>query len=262
MFSHKEKLFLLSLCMFVFSMCAFSQTTYKDFNQREYAPGLYKIKTQSASFDKFTVKLIKVFNKNDIHENAFYCRAWIKVTMNNKITDSLYFDNMVAGKGCSGLYMDDEQPSPHYFILVKYGDYNGRTLIIDRTGKIHNMIGGKYFITRDKRYLFSVYESDLSGLAVYDFKTNKAVFHSDTLYTKLNQWYNQDGRYFSLDQEDDEEEIETENPMFSAMFFKIKYFDFVKKQLKNDKLNFENLREENAIALQPRFKRAPDCLCK
>ncbi|MEO8150195.1 MAG: hypothetical protein ABI723_21355 [Bacteroidia bacterium] len=258
----KEKFFIFSLLMIAVLQSVNAQRDYKEFNATEYLSSLYKIKSQNFSLNAYSIKLIKVFNKGDENENAFYCRAWLKVLLKDSLIDSIYFDNMVPGKGCSGIYTDNEQPLLNYFLLVKYGNYDGRTIIIDSKGKIHNIIGGKYFLTRDKRYLFSIYESDLSGISIYDFKTNKSIYTNDSLTTKLNQWYFQEGRCFSLDQEGDEEEVETENPNFSAMFFQIRYFDFTKKQMKTDKLNFENLREENAIELLPAFKRAPDCLCK
>ena len=239
------------------------QDITRQFNIAEYPQAHYKIKSNNYSYATYTVKVIRVTAKEeDPTENTFFCRAWIKVLLKDSLIDSLYFDNMSTQKGCSGIYVEEEQPLTNFFILVKYGNFDGRTLIIDPAGKIHNIIGGKYFVTRDKRYLFSIYESDLSGLAVFDFKTNKQVYNNDTLLTKLNQWYVQEGRYFSLDQEADDEEMETENPNFSVMFFKIRFFEFVKKQLKTDKLNFENLREENAIELKPSFRRMPDCICK
>ncbi len=240
----------------------FSQTVYKEFVPTDYAASDYKTKIQSIPFNNLTIKLIKINHKGYENENAFYCRAWLKVIRNDSTIDSLYFDNITAGKGCAGLYMDNKQPDPNHFILTKFGDYDGRTLIINKQGQIKNITGGKYFITRDKRYLFSIYESDLSGIAVFDFRYDKLTYSNNAFTSKLTEWYFQEGRYFSLDQEGDEEEVETENPNYNAMFFTIQYFDFVKRTMKKDKLNFENLRQENAIELQPTFKRAPDCLCK
>lgn len=254
--------FLISLFIISSFVVSNAQPVYKDFSANDYAVTDYKTKIQNIPFNLFTIRLIKVSSKGDNNENAFYCRAWLKILLNDSTIDSLYFDNMVPGRGCAGLYMDDEQPVTNYFSMVKFGDYNGRTLVIDNHGKIHNIIGGKYFITRDKRYLFSIYEGDRSAIAIYDFILNKQVYYADTLGSKLDQWYFQDGRYFSLDQENDEEEVETENPNFDALFFKIRTYDVVKRQMRVDKLNFENLREENAIELQPHFKRSPDCVCK
>lgn len=248
-------------CFFMFSDTCFAQPVYKDFVAADYANNDYKTKIQSIPFNDMTIKLIKINNKADENENAFYCRAWLKVIRNDSTIDSLYFDNMLAGKGCAGIYMDNSQPDPNHFILTKFGDYDGRTLIINHLGQIRNITGGKYFITRDKRYLFSLYDSDLSGIAVFDFRYDKLTYSNNSFKTKLTDWYFQEGRYFSLDQEAEEEESESENPN-AALFFTIQYYDFIKRTMKTDKLNFENLREENAIELQPVFKRAPDCLCK
>lgn len=240
---------------------SFAQPVYKEFVASDYATNDYKTKIQSIPFNDMTIKLIKINSKADDNENAFYCRAWLKVLRNDSTIDSLYFDNMIPGKGCAGIYMDNHQPIPNHFILTKFGDFDGRTLIINHLGIIRNITGGKYFITRDKRFLFSIYESDLSGIAVFDFRYDKLTYSNNSFTTKLTDWYFQEGRYISLDQEAEEEETESENPN-AALFFTIQYFDFIKRTMKTDKLNFENLREENAIELQPTFKRAPDCLCK
>jgi hypothetical protein len=252
-----KKIFCFILCL---GISKFAVCQYKPFSTQDYSPEFYKVKNATYSFKNVVAKLIKVNTKSSI-ESDFYCRAWLHVYINDTITDSIYFDNMVSNKGCSGIYAETEQPLTDYLILVKYGDYDGRTIIVDGKGKIHNLEGGRYFITRDKRFLFSIYESDLSGLTVYDFKFNKIAFQNDTLKSKLTEWYFQEGRYFSLDQEAEEDEIESDNPNF-VLSFTIKQFDFIKRQLRTEKLPFDNLRQENAIALKPRFKQKPDCICK
>jgi len=252
-----KKLFCLLLLLFTGE---FLLAQYRPFNALDYDTDFYKVKSQNISFKNVTVKLIKVNTKASV-ESDFYCRAWLVVLVNDSLCDSLYFDNMVGKAGCSGIYFETEQPLVDNLILVKYGDYDGRTIVVDSQGKVHNLQGGRYFLTRDKRFLFSVYESDLNGLTVYDFKFKKVAYSNDSLNSKLNEWYFQEGRYFSLDQEAEEEDVESEN-INELPSFNIKQFDFIKRQLKAEKLPFENLRQENAITLKPKFKNKPDCICK
>ena len=66
-------------------------------------------------------------------------------------------------------FLPEPQPSTDFFMMVKYGDNDGRTIVIDKRGKIFNMIGGRYFITKDNRFLFSPWVSLEKGLAAVSY---------------------------------------------------------------------------------------------
>lgn len=87
-----------------------------------------------------------------------------------------------------------------YLAVVKNGDYNGRLLLFRTDGEVYDLIGGFYFFSKDKRYVFSEYASDASGLAVFDLDTGKVVFSSEEL-PYIHQWYEKDGTYFFTESE-------------------------------------------------------------
>lgn len=61
-------------------------------------------------------------------------------------------------------------------------------------------MGGFYFITKNKRYLFSQYTSDIDGLVIFDLKTDRIVFSSDNI-PYIHQWYVNGEDYFFTETE-------------------------------------------------------------
>jgi hypothetical protein len=61
---------------------------------------------------------------------------------------------------------------------------------------VFDLPGGSYFISKDKRYLFSRYESDSPGLVVFDLRRSRAVFSSDNRLEDEYQWYVLKDSYF------------------------------------------------------------------
>ena len=61
-------------------------------------------------------------------------------------------------------------------------------------------------------FVFSVYDSDRNGFAVFDMRLCKTAYLNDSLATPVAQWYFQGGKYFSIDEEaDDEADEESES---------------------------------------------------
>jgi len=78
----------------------------------------------------------------------------------------------------AGIFLPLKQESPGHFILTKYGDYDGRTIIITDDGKLFNLVGGTYRIFRH-RYLVTpraLPDIDEQGeFSVFDLKKNKVL---------------------------------------------------------------------------------------
>jgi hypothetical protein len=109
-----------------------------------------------------------------------------------------YFDDIDAVCFSYGLVVPNEQPPSPYFALVKNGDYDGRLYLIRKDGKVFNLIGGYYFFSKDKKYLFSEYATDDEGLEVFDLVNGQVVFssRSSSLPGEIEQWYEKNGQYF------------------------------------------------------------------
>ncbi len=252
-----------SVLFFVVFSSLHAQPLYKEYIEREYPEDVYHTQISKSTLKNVEIKIIEIFNKKYFENKKLYCRAWIIILKHDSVISKMYFDNMAADGGCSGLYWPKSQPA-NYFIVSKFGDYDGRTLLIDTNAVIHNIPGGRFFISRDSRFVFSVYDSDRNGFAVFDMRLCKTAYLNDSLATPVAQWYFQGGKYFSIDEEADDEaddESESFNPN-GLMQFTIQTFDFAKRSLKQEKLPFENLKEESKIKLFPEIKNITDCQCK
>lgn len=105
------------------------------------------------------------------------CSAWVEIIKEGRILHKKEFIK-IEGLGKSyGLYVPAKQPDNQYFIINKYGNYDGRTLLIDRNGRLIDLPGGYYFITKDKRYLFIEHEIDGFGsITVFDLHVGKVIY--------------------------------------------------------------------------------------
>ncbi len=150
--------------------------------------------------DTFKLGLVNIIiTMTQPKENSsekFSCRSWLTIRKKNKIIHQEFYDIEPVG-GCSGLYVPAIQPCSNYFIFSKFGDYNGQTLIIDSTGKLTTLTGGAFSISNNKNYLFATYDSDISGITVYDLKNKKTVLSQESKDERqfLN-FYFQDNKYF------------------------------------------------------------------
>jgi hypothetical protein len=198
--------------------CFFSLTTqgqtevYREFKKTDYDNSKYLIKVDTFKFIDYNILLTQVKLKDYGHyePNSTYCRIWLTVMNKSKKVDSLFFNSCEGLGGCSGIYASKDQPLKNYFILSKFGDYDGRVLIIGKTGKINSYYGGHYFISNDKKYLFSPYSSDINGLTVFDLVNNKLLYSSDTVRGYISTFYLYNNKYFAVIENDEKKQNETE----------------------------------------------------
>lgn len=165
------------------------------------------LKTAKASYNFGDLDI--QINESYVHQKEtkgnpedFYLKAQIDVRRNGAIVDQLSFDHMQDMGYVAGLFLPKPQPLSNYFLIVKHGDYDGHLILIDKTGKISKIAGGSYFITADKRSLFSDYEEDTmgTGFAVFNLVTNRVVFKTtkkdSAWFDNIDQWYKDGAGYF------------------------------------------------------------------
>ncbi len=184
---------------FCFAFAAFGQTDeYLIYKKQDYPQNKYTIKNDTFYFHRVKIVIIqvKLNNEGDYDPYSAYCRIWLTVIKQNELKESIFYNDCEALGGCSGIFVSPEQPIKNYFILSKFGDYDGRIILIDTLGSMVSYRGGQYFFSLDKRYLFSIYNSDLAGLTVFDLIQKKLLYSSDTLGIYLDDLYSIDNEYF------------------------------------------------------------------
>lgn len=147
----------------------------------------------------------KTYSLNDImitltqhkgNGKDFYCKSKLVTYQNNKIIDSLDYtsDSVGGGYGISKPICIDD-----HLIFTKHGDYDGRTIIVNDKEEIFNIIGGLNYYDSNKSLLFTLYDSDLSGIAVFDLKTDSIVFKMAEIENRPISFHKAFGeRYFIL----------------------------------------------------------------
>ena len=193
----------------IFTISLFGQQNKQTFHfkKTDYPASKFVTKSDTSLLGQVQIIITMTHPKNS-SVAKFLCRSWLTIKKNDNVLNQKYYDTEPVG-GCSGLYTPTKQPCKDYFIISKFGDYEGQTLLIDTTGKLTSLAGGAFSMSTDNNYLFATYDSDISGITIYDLKNKKLVLTKEKYdEDRYNEFYYQDGSYFvSLGSNDIAKEI-------------------------------------------------------
>lgn len=161
----------------------------------DYPDSQFNVSAECTKNRDIDIEIVSVVPIEGRGPNSFCYRAWITVKRNDNILFKRYYADIDAVGGNYGIHIPKNQPKKSYKVILKKGDYDGRLWIVQDSGIVTELIGGDYFITADQNYIFSVYYSDIGGLAVFDLNSGKTLFSSKDL-PSLYQWYEVNGTYF------------------------------------------------------------------
>jgi len=162
---------------------------------------IYKINEIIKTTGKINVKVFQYkskINSPDIPR----CKAVIKIFDNNNLIDSIKFSNIDAVGGYYGLLIYPKLLNNHV-VISKYGDYDGRTIIINDKGQKFITVGGYSFLDISEELLFSIYDSDLSGFSVFNFNTDKEIFKMLDMEDRPKKFYKINNMYYFLSVNDE-----------------------------------------------------------
>lgn len=142
-----------------------------------YPEASYTTQADSFNYGKLTIRVANI--KAKPHQTvSFWCRASIAITHQSDTVFSRYYADVDAAGGCSGVYIEPVVKG-NYIFVSKFGDYNGRTVIIDTTGTILDIHGGITYYNPIVDWIVAEHNSDIGGLSVYNTKSGKVVFDSE-----------------------------------------------------------------------------------
>ncbi len=144
--------------------------------------------------DLITIKIIQIKPIDGYYE--FYCNSIIRTIKENRLIDEIEYRDIQPVGGDYGINFSNKQIEKSLFIASKFGDYQGELITIGTNGKIKTFQGGKYFITDDKKHLISNWDSDLSGLTIFDLEKKQVCFNKE-LDFYLGNWYSTNGIYYA-----------------------------------------------------------------
>lgn len=136
----------------------------------------------------------------------FYCKSEIIVYKNGKQLDYADFQPEPVG-GNYGI--SSATKFNNHLIFTKHGDYDGRTLIINDKGQIFDIIGGENYLDEESELLFTIYESDLSGFAVFDLKTDSILLTMTDINERPMKFHKNFGNKYFMSCINDETDIKS-----------------------------------------------------
>lgn len=151
-----------------------------------YPANVYNTQADSFTFGRVTVKMANIKGR-ERQTVSFWCRSTLAVTFNSDTVFSRFYPDVEALGGYSGIYSEAKQLGKYLFIS-KYGDYNGRTIVVDSLGGVIDIPGGITYYTPMLDWIVAEQNTDIGGLSVYNIASAKMVFDSerhniDTCYT-------------------------------------------------------------------------------
>jgi hypothetical protein len=176
----------------------------KPFDPKEYPSDKFRVSKKDYAFGDLTVRIINVKNEEWKNRGVAtsvprYCSAWVELLRGaSSPVKRLFYDDIDPVGSNFGVLVPDRQTTNDYFLVVKLGDYDGRLLLISPTGDVDDIPGGLFFVTADKKYLVSEYESDLSEITVYDLAEHRVAI-PPTEMPELGSWYRDETGYFVME---------------------------------------------------------------
>jgi hypothetical protein len=236
------------LTIFLLTTIISSGQTIAPFKDTDFSADKFVVKKQQRTLGAITVDLIHAKPRKQDDSRQFSCRTWLTIKDKNKLIKELAQDADAVG-GCSGLFFPASQPNKDLIIISKFGDYDGRLYVVNSKGEFKDYLGGKFYVSNDNKYLFTNYDSDLSGVSIIDLTKNELIYTGE-LKQYLADWYFQDGQYFAIVSEDVKINGETELVIFD---FRTK--SFTTKRTK------EKIDPRDKLKVYNDYQKAPDCSC-
>ena len=175
---------------------------YRPYEKGEYVGGDFDVTSHTWPHGRVKVKITqaKRLGPRSV-EPPYACRAWLEVYEGKTRIWERYFDDIGPSGFSYGLSVPGKQPTPEYFAVIKNGDFDGRLFLIDRKGMVTDLSGGFYFVTFDRRFLYSEYAADTQEVMVFDLLFGKIVLDTKTTDSSLlpgdiYDWYHDGKKYF------------------------------------------------------------------
>jgi hypothetical protein len=152
-------------------------------------------------FVEYQMDSVKVKVINGMGHRRYLSRIWTYV--NNKPVDSIYYTPEAVG-GYMGISLAKEVNG--HLVFSKFGDYNGRTLIVDGLGQIRSIIGANIYYDPIAKYLFSIWGSDEAGFSVYDLEKDSLLIAKVGVRIRPSSFHKIDNQYYVLGYDDEKRE--------------------------------------------------------
>lgn len=170
------------LPLFFFSLIAgqdsLDQRLFKT-TEAHYRLGKYEIIIRQRK----RLKEISGQKEFDTHVGPICCSALVDIKENGKLINRVEFKDIQPLGAPYGIHLPIKQESSKHFILVKWGDYDSRTIVITAGGELINLGGGTFRIFLN-RYLVSprgLADDPSLSFSILDLDTNELILSTSEL---------------------------------------------------------------------------------
>ncbi len=220
-----------------------------EFKYVDYPASKFNVQIDTFKLGAYLIEFIQVTNKDA--DSQPLCRSWFRLKQFGKVTNQIFFNNIKPNITCAGIYIPEVQPRKDFFLASKFGDNDGRLIVINRMGEIKLLKGGQFYLTNDKRLIFSNHASEENGLTVFDLNTEKVLFEGKVAKPLAN-WYFQDSRFFAT----------VNNDIIVNNKINLMYFDITTNKPVIQQVTSGYVRRDKALKLFNSIAEANDCKCK
>ncbi len=151
------------------------------------------MKRRSICHEEYKMDSVRITVENYMGHIRY--QSVIRTYVNSIPVDSLKYTPEAVG-GYMGISVGVQLGN--HMLFTKHGDYNGRTLIVNAAGKIESIIGGDNFVDEDSSLLFTTWESDDAGFAVYDLSNDKLILAKCDVLHRPESFHKVENNYYAL----------------------------------------------------------------
>lgn len=141
--------------------------------------------------------VIKQYKSLSSSPDIPYCKAYIYLLRDNIAFDSVEFNDIDPVGSDYGLLIYKGLINNH-LVISKFGDYDGRTILINDKGRVFNIMGGYGYADTTTGLLFSIYNSDLFGFSVFDLHKDSEILEINDTEDEPVEFYNDSSNTYFL----------------------------------------------------------------
>lgn len=188
------------LAVLLFLSCTNDEKTEKPAVSEKTQPTKKTVvENQTSKVSKKTYKLgdIQVeLTQTQSDGIEFFCISKLVTSKSKSLIDSISFTPEPVG-GDYGISKPNR--IENHLVFTKHGDYDGKTILINQQGKIQSIIGGKNYYDSKSQLLFTIYDSDLNGFAVFNLASDSTLLEMTDIEARPISFHKAFGeRYFML----------------------------------------------------------------
>ncbi len=193
---------MLRRCLFLLAVTlAVQGNQQRPFDPNRFPPSKFAAEHKRFTFGPLTIQLTQVIPLRYGGDDPLMggCSAFVEVRRGSQLLDARSFETIFPGSPL-GLILLKRQPLADYFMLVKTGGYDSRTILVGTDGKIQDVDGSRVVIDRVDGWLINESNGAEDGtVQIFDYRQGTLIFrqhYPEFRYREIGQWYRWHSRLF------------------------------------------------------------------